>query len=41
MDDVIIAGYFVLELTDNKLIRLGGEIELSETLCWGDDIIHY
>ena len=39
MDDVIIKSDFVLELTDNKLIRLGGEIELSETLYWGDDLI--
>ena len=41
MDNVIIKSDFELKLTNNKLIRLGGEIELSETLCWGDDIIHY
>lgn len=38
MDNVIIKSDFELRLTDNKLIRLGGEIELSETLYWGDDI---
>ena len=41
MDNVIIKSDFALLLTDNKLIRLGGEIELSETLYWGDDLINY